>query len=190
MKNREVAELLNKIADYLELKEDAFRVRAYRKAALVIDGLSEDIAEIAKKGPEALEELPGIGEGIAGKIMDFLEHGKSKALEELKKKNPIDMEELREIGGVGPKTILKLYRNLKVKNVKGLEKAAKQGRIREIGGLGPTVEKNILKSIEFSKRSKGRALLGYALPLAEQIAEALRQLREVKRVDVGGSLRR
>ncbi|MBI2107954.1 DNA polymerase/3'-5' exonuclease PolX [Candidatus Woesearchaeota archaeon] len=190
MKNREVAELLNKIADYLELKEDAFRVRAYRKAALVIDGLSEDIAEIAKKGPEALEELPGIGEGIAGKIMDFLEHGKSKALEELKKKTPINMEELGEIGGVGPKTILKLYRKLSVKNVKDLEKAAKQGRIREIGGLGPTVEKNILKSIEFSKRSKGRALLGYALPLAEQIAEALRQLREVKRVDVGGSLRR
>ncbi len=190
MKNHEVAELLNKIADYLELEEDTFRVRAYRKAALVIEGLSEDIDEIAKKGIEALEELPGIGEGIAKKIIDFLENGKSKHLEELKKKTPIDMEGLRELGGVGPKTILKLYKKLKVKNVKELEKAAKQGKIREIEGLGPVVEKNILKSIEFSRKSKGRVLLGYALPAAEQIVERLRQMKEVQRADVGGSLRR
>src|SRR3989338_6599782 len=190
MKNREVAELLNKIADYLELEEDTIRVRAYRKAALVIEGLSEDIAEIAKKGIEALEELPGIGEGIAKKIMDFLDNGKSKHLEELKKKTPIDMEGLRELGGVGPKTILKLYKKLKVKNVRELEKAAKQGKIKEIEGLGPVVEKNILKSIEFSRKSQGRVLLGYALPAAEQIVESLRQLQEVQKADIAGSLRR
>src|SRR3989338_8350456 len=190
MKNREVAELLNKIADYLELEEDTFRVRAYRKAALVIEGLSEDIEEIAKKGIEALEELPGIGEGIAKKIIDFLENGKSKHLQELKKKTPIDMEGLRELGGVGPKTILKLYKKLKVKNVRELEKAAKQGKIKEIEGLGPVVEKNILKSIEFSRKSKGRVLLGYALPTAEKIVEMLREFKEVQRADIGGSLRR
>ena len=99
MKNHEVAELLNKIADYLELQEDTFRVRAYRKAALVIAGLSEDIWEIAKKGSKALEELPGIGEGIAKKIIDFLENGKSRYLAELKKKTPIDMEQFGEIEG-------------------------------------------------------------------------------------------
>lgn len=190
MKNHEVAELLNKIADYLELQEDTFRVRAYRKAALVIEGLSEDIAEIAEKGSEALEELPGIGEGISGKIADFLQNGKSKYLEELKKKTPIDMEGLRELGGVGPKTILKLYKKLKVKNVNDLEKAAKQGKIREIEGLGPTVEKNMLKSIEFSRKSRGRVLLGYALPAAEQIVERLRQLKEVQKAGIAGSLRR
>ena len=190
MKNHEVAELLNKIADYLELQEDTFRVRAYRKAALVIAGLSEDIWEIAKKGSKALEELPGIGEGIAKKIIDFLENGKSRYLAELKKKTPIDMEQFGEIEGIGPKTILKLYKKLKVRNVKDLEKAAKQGKIKEIEGLGPTAEKNMLKSIEFSRKSKGRVLLGYALPAAEQIVESLRQLQEVQKADIAGSLRR
>lgn len=190
MKNHEVAELLNKIADYLELEEDTFRVRAYRKAALVIEGLSEDIEEIAKKGIEALEELPGIGEGIAKKIVDFLQNSKSKYLEELKKKTPIDMEGLGEIEGIGPKTILKLYKKLKIKNVKELEKAAKQGKIKEIEGLGPTIEKNILKSIEFSRKSKGRVLLGYALPIAEQIVGRLKQLKYAQNADIGGSLRR
>src|SRR3989338_2208726 len=103
MKNIEVAELLNEIADYLEFADEPFKVRAYRKAALVIEGLSEDIEEVWKEN--RLEELPGIGEGIAKKIDDFLKNGKSKHLEELKKKTPVDMEELSKIAGLGPKTI-------------------------------------------------------------------------------------
>ena len=48
MKNLEVAELLNEIADYLEFADDTFRVRAYKKAALVIEGISEDIEQVWK----------------------------------------------------------------------------------------------------------------------------------------------
>ena len=124
MKNLEVAELLNELADYLEFEEDSFRVRAYRKAALVIEGLSEDIRQVWKEN--RLEELPGIGEGIAKKIDEFLKTGRLKYLGELKKKTPVDMEALGRIEGIGPKTILKLYKELKVKNVTDLEKAAKQ----------------------------------------------------------------
>ena len=75
MKNLEVAKLLNEIADYLEFADDTFRVRAYRKAALVIEGLSEDIEQIWKN--RKLEDLPGVGEGIAKKIDDFLKTGHS-----------------------------------------------------------------------------------------------------------------
>ena len=126
MKNIEIAEILNEIADYLEFSTDAkdrFKIRAYRKAALVIEGLSEDIEEVWKEN--RLEELPGIGEGIAKKIDEFLKTGKLKHLEELKKKTPVDMESLCRIEGIGPKTILKLYRQLKVRTVEDLEKAAK-----------------------------------------------------------------
>ncbi|MBI2101378.1 DNA polymerase/3'-5' exonuclease PolX [Candidatus Woesearchaeota archaeon] len=191
MKNIEVAELLNEIADYLEFGTDAkdrFKIRAYRKAALVIEGLSEDIEQVWKEG--RLEDLPGIGEGIAKKIDEFLRTGKLKHLDELKKKTPVDMEGLGKIEGVGPKTILKLYRELKIKDVAGLEKAAKQGKIQKIEGLGPIVEQNILKSIEFSRKSRERVPLGFALASAEEVVRMLKTLKEVQKASIAGSTRR
>src|SRR3989338_6278280 len=188
MKNLEVAELLNEIADYLEFQNEPFKIRAYRKAALVIEGLSEGIMQVWEEN--RLEELPGIGEGIAKKIDDFLRNGKSKYLEELKKSTPVNVEELGSIAGVGPKTIMKLYRHLKVKNMADLERAAKQGKIRKIGGLGPTVEQNILKSIEFAKKTKQRVPLGFALSSAEEVAKTLKSCNHVIRVSIAGSTRR
>ena len=188
MKNIEIAALLNEIADYLEFRNEPFKVRAYRKAALMINGLSEDIWQIWKDNK--LKELPGIGEGIAKKIDDYLKNNKSKYLDELKKKTPVDMEQLGAIEGIGPKTIMRLYRELKVKNVKDLEKAAKEGKIQKIKGLGPVAEKNILKSIAFAKNSSKRVPLGFALSDAEEIVSTLKTLKEVKRVNIAGSARR
>ena len=94
MKNLEVAGLLNEIADYLEFDEEPFKVKAYRKAALTISGLSEDIEHLWKNNK--ITELPGIGEGIAKKIVEFLENNKSEYLQELKKSTPIDVENLRK----------------------------------------------------------------------------------------------
>src|SRR3989344_8233899 len=188
MKNLEVAELLNEIADYLEFQNEPFKIRAYRKAALVIEGLSEDIMQVWKD--DKLEDLPGIGEGIAKKIDDFLRNGRSKYLEELKKSTPVNVEELGSIAGVGPKTIMKLYKHLKIRNLEGLEKAAKKGRIRKIEGLGQTMEQNILKSIEFAKRTKQRIPLGFALSSAEEVAETLKSCKDVMKVSIAGSTRR
>ncbi len=188
MKNLEVAELLNEIADYIEFAGEPFKVRAYRKAALVIGGLSEDIWQIWKEN--RLEELPGVGENIAKKIDEFLKTGKLKYFYELKKKTPVDMEALGRIEGIGPKTILKFYNELNVKNVDGLEKAAKQGKIKNIKGLGPVVEQNILKSIEFSRKSKERVPLGFALASAEQVVAMLKAMKEVERISIAGSTRR
>ena len=189
MKNHEVSELLNEIADYLEIRgELVFKIRAYRKAALVIEGLSEDIEEINKNGK--LEDISSVGEGLAKKIKEFLETGHLRYFEKLKKETPVDIEALGKVEGLGPKTILKLYKQLKVKNLKELEKAAKQRKIQKIEGLGPTVEKNILKGIEFAKVSGKRHLLGYALFTAEEIRERLKKLKEAGKVEIAGSLRR
>ncbi|MCH8329234.1 MAG: DNA polymerase/3'-5' exonuclease PolX [Nanoarchaeota archaeon] len=188
MKNHEIAELLNDIADLLEIQEVQFKPRAYRKSAFVIENLSEDIVEIWKKGK--LDDISSVGEGIAKKISDFLQNGKSSYLEKLKKQVPVDMDELGRVSGLGPKTIMKLYKKLNVKNIKDLEKAAKQKKIENIEGLGPTVEENILKSIEFAKASGKRFLLGSALDIAEEIKNKLKKLKEVNKVEVAGSLRR
>jgi len=188
MKNLEVSELLNEIADYLEFADEPFKVRAYKKAALLIEGLSEDIGQVWKEN--RIEELPGVGEGIAKKIDEFLRTGKLKYLGELKKKTPVDMEQLGTIEGIGPKTILKLYKQLKVKTVADLEKAAKQGKIQQIEGLGPIVEQNILKSIEFARKTSERVPLGFALSSAEEVVKMLKTLKEVNRVSIAGSTRR
>lgn len=188
MKNLEIAEKLNKMAELLELNEVEFKPRAYRKAAMTIESLSEDIEKIAEQ--DKLEELPGIGKNIAQKIKDMIKTGTFKAYEELKKKTPIKVDELEAIWGLGPKTVKKLYKELGIKTLKDLEKAAKQGKIRNIEGLGPTVEENILKGIEFSKKDKGRVLLGFALPSAQEIINRLKKLTEVNQISLAGSLRR
>ena len=67
MKNREVADLLLKIADGLDLSgENFFKIRAYRKAGNVIKDLPEDIEKIYKDGN--LTTIEGVGSGIAKKI--------------------------------------------------------------------------------------------------------------------------
>ncbi|MEK6948961.1 MAG: DNA polymerase/3'-5' exonuclease PolX [Nanoarchaeota archaeon] len=189
MKNHEVAELLRRIAELLEIKgELVFKIRAYEKAALVIENLEEDIEELWKQGK--LEEIPGVGEGLAKKISKYLEKGKLDYYEELKKQIPVDMEELGRVSGLGPKTILKLYKKLNVKNIKDLEKAAKSHKIQNIEGLGQTVEQNMLKSIEFAKTSGKRFLLGHALDIAEELKSRIQKLNEVDKVEIAGSLRR
>src|SRR3989338_14751 len=189
MKNHEVAELLRNIAQLLEIKgELVFKIRAYEKAALVIDNLDEDIEEVWKQGK--LDDIPGVGEALTQKIGEFLETGKLEYYEKLKKEVPVNMEELGRVPGLGPKTIMKLYKQLKVKNLEDLEKAARQKKIENIEGLGPTVEENILKSIDFARASGKRFLLGTALDIAEEIKDRLKKINYVDKVEVAGSLRR
>ena len=189
MKNYEVASLLRNIAQLLEIKEEmVFKIRAYEKAALVIENLDEDIEEVWKKGK--LDDIPGVGEALTKKISEFLETGKLGYYEKLKKAVPVNMEELGSVSGLGPKTIMKLYKKLNVKNIKDLEKAAKKHKIQKIEGLGPIVEENILKSIEFAKASGKRFLLGTALDIAEEIKNKLKKLKDVNKIEVAGSLRR
>ena len=178
MKNHEVAELLRNIAQLLEIKgELIFKIRAYEKAALVIENLDEDIEDVWKKGK--LDDIPGVGEALTKKISEFLETGKLEYYEKLKKQVPVNMEELGKVSGLGPKTIMKLYNELNVKNLKDLEKAAKQKKIEKIEGLGEVVEENILKSIDFAKSTGNRFLLGTALDIGEEVKDRLKKLNYV-----------
>ncbi len=191
MKNFEIAKILYNIAVYLEMEGEFFKPRAYEKAARSIEALTEDISEIYKKGDiKSLMEIPGVGENIALKIEELILTGKLKYYEELKKKIPVDVEGLTSIESVGPKRVKILYKNLKIKTVEDLEKAAKTHKIRELEGFGEKSEEKILKGIEFFKKGQGRFLIGYALPILRDIQRQLEKLPEVKRVVIGGSTRR
>lgn len=186
--NKKVADILNEIADILELEGVRFKPRAYRNAAMAVESMAEDIEEIAKQ--DKLDDIPGVGKSIAQKIDEIVKTGHLKYLEKLKKKVPVKVKELMDIEGIGPKTIKKLYKRFGVKNRKELEAAAKKQKIRKLKGFGETVETKILKSIKFAKKTKGRLLLGYVLPEAEAIVQQLKSSGTIKKISLAGSLRR
>jgi DNA polymerase (family 10) len=191
MKNHEIAKIFYEIAYFLEMEGVKFKPYAYEKAALTLEGLEKDIEEIYKKeGFEGLRRIPGVGESIAKKIEEYLKTGKIQYYEDYKKKYPINLDELMGIEGLGPKRLKILYEKLGIRNLKELEEAIKNHKIAILPGFGEKTEKNILEAIEFAKRSKGRFLLGEILPRVKEIYEKLRNLKEVERIDLVGSIRR
>lgn len=191
MKNQEIAQILYKIASYLEMEDVVFKSIAYQKVALNLETLKEDVEEIYKKGgKEALKKIPGIGKNIAERIEEYLKTGKIKYYQDLKKKIPVNIEELTAVEGLGPKMVKILYQKLGIKNLKDLEKAAKAHKIAPLFGFGEKTEKNILEGIAFLKRSKGRFLLGEILYQVKEIEEKLKNFKEVEQINVAGSLRR
>ncbi len=194
MYNSQIAELFEEIADMLSLdekKDRKFEVLAYRRAAMIIGSLQEDVGDIyKKKGLEGLMELPGVGKGIAGAIKEFIGTGKMQKYEEFKKKYPVDFKNLTRIQGLGPKRAFKLYKELKVRNIEDLKKSIAKHRIRELVGFGARSEEEISKGIEMLESRKGRMTLGIALPEAEALANKLKGSGLVDRVAIAGSTRR
>ncbi len=189
MRNKELAEIFSRIADALEFKgEMAFKVIAYRKAARVLEDLTEDIEKIAQEGK--LETLPGIGEGIAKKIEEYLKTGKMKKYEEAVKGIPEGLLELLNIQNLGPKTLALAHRELGVKNLSDLKRVIEDGSLKDLFGMGEKKVENIKKGIELYEQGKSRMGIDTALTIAEEICEYLKKNPLVKRVSPSGSLRR
>ena len=189
MKNKDIAERFNEIADILELKgENVFRVNAYRRAAQNIEGLSRPIEDVAAEG--ALHELPGIGKDLAARIVEYLESGEIDFLNELQKEIPPVLLDMLRVPGIGPKTAVRLQKELNIGSLAELRQAALDHRIRELPKMKAKTEENILKGLEFLSRASGRASIGRAYPLAQRIVGELAALPAVKKVSLAGSLRR
>ncbi len=192
--NRKLSEMLDRIADMLSVDERGtvrFEVRAYRKAALSIAELDEDVRRVYRDGGQgALMEIPGIGAGISRSIIEYIERGRMRKYEMLKRRYPIDFESLTKIEGLGPKRVVSLYRLLGVKDVAGLRAALDKHRIRGLKGFGERSEEAIGRGISMLESARGRALLGDALPDAEFIVDKLRASGLAERVEIAGSIRR
>lgn len=190
MDNRDVARRFEELADILEfLGENAFKIRSYRRAARVLQDLTDNVAEMA--AADALRDLPGVGEGIAKKIKEYVETGKITRLEEAKKAAPPGIRDVLRVQSVGPKKAALLYRELGVSDLSALEKAAKEKRIRGLPGMGEKSEENILRGIRVARGTGGRMLLRAALDAAHVAMDELRARPGlVSRVFPAGSLRR
>lgn len=190
MINTLIAEILNEIADLLEIEEVEFKPRAYRRAAQTIESYPEDLADVYKKGGrKALDAIPGVGKGIAEKTEEIIKTGKLAYLEKLRKKIPIK-DEVLHVEGIGPKTAKQLYKKLGITTIKDLERAARSQKIRKLKGIGKKTEETILENIGFAKAGKGRMLIHTAMQDALHLTGGLRNRPEVKTVSIAGSLRR
>lgn len=188
MKNKEIADKLYEIADFLEMQGVDWKPRAYRRAAREIESLSEDIDDIHERG--GLEEIEGVGENIAEKIADFLETGEMDYYQELKEELPVDIEALTSVEGLGPKSVKKLYDELGITDLEELEKAAQKGEIAEVEGFGEKTQEKILDTVEKAKEGQERMLLGKAFPIAEDLRQKLEESEKFNKVTIVGSYRR
>ncbi|MBI4536522.1 MAG: DNA polymerase/3'-5' exonuclease PolX [candidate division NC10 bacterium] len=189
MSNLEIAALFTEIADYLEVKgENPFRVRAYRRAAQTLETLAEQASVLAERG--SLQEVPGVGKDLAGKIVEFLRSGRIEHLDRLRREIPAGVIDMLGVHGVGPKTAKLLYERLGVDSVEKLESLARTHQLAGLPGIQAKTEENILKGIAVWRSGRERTPIGTALGLAEAIVARIRELPEVEQIEPAGSLRR
>jgi len=188
MKNREIARLFSEIADMLEIREDnPFKVRAYRKAALNLEGCARNLEDLSRK---ELLEIPGVGEELATKIEEYLRTGSMSAHDKLKGEVPAGVFALLAVPGLGPKTAKTVHDRLRVASIEELEQAAAEHRLAGIPGIQQKTEENILKGIAALKRGRERQPLGRLLPAAEELVETLKKRASLERIEIAGSIRR
>lgn len=190
MENRNIAAIFYETADLMEIRgDDPFRIRSYRRAAEAVEGLPSRIADIAPDTKKLLE-IPGIGKGIAASIQQIVNEGNFALHAELLEKYRPTMLELLKIQGLGPKTIALIWDAFQVCDIEGVEKLAREGKIRTLPRMGEKHEQKILKGIEEYRRISGRFLLDAAERMADKIKEFLAEMPGIEKITAAGSLRR
>jgi DNA polymerase (family 10) len=189
MINAELSRVFDRIADLLEIDgADRFRVNSYRRAGRTIKDHAENVAQMCADG--RLTELPGVGKGTADRVKQYIETGRIDVLTELEAKLPEGLPDLLDIPGMGPKKVALAYTELGVAGIEDLKRVIESGELEQLPGLGKTSVEKLREGIAFLETSSGRTPLGEALPLAETLAEFVREMPGVERVEIAGSLRR
>ena len=190
MDNKSIATVLYETADMLEIDgQDSFRIRSYRNAAQAIESHSQQIRDIISE-PKRVLEIPGIGKGMLVNLQELFKDGRLAIQAELLKKYHPSMLQLLKIQGLGPKTIALIWSAYKVCDIDGVEKLAREGKIRELPRMGEKHEQKLLKAIEDYRRIGGRFLVDAAETEAAKLQEYLRKFPGFEKISPAGSLRR
>lgn len=192
MDNKQIAGVFEEMGDILEIKgESFFRVNAYRKGALTIANLADDLRKISKEGASEVAKIPGIGKALSEKIVELIETGKCEAHEKLKEGFAAGLLEMLKVRGLGPKKVKLFYEELEIDSIEKLKKAAESGALRDLPKMGEKSEAEILKAIEeFKQFSSDRAMVNEALLEAERYIEYMKEVSDIESIQYAGSLRR
>jgi DNA polymerase (family 10) len=189
--NPDVVRTLERVADLLEVKgENAFKVRAYRLAALQVENLGTELSELAAAGE--LRGVSGFGPAIAQKVEELVTTGRLAYLDRLEAEVPVSLLEICSLEGVGPRTAHMLWRQAGIESLATLEAAARCGALAGLPRMGARTVENILRALERhqgQQRARRRPREAVA-PLAGTLVEALRGLGGAARVELAGSYRR
>ena len=135
MNNAQIAQTFETIADLLDLKgEMIFKIRAYQRAASAIESLPVELEQMVKENKE-LKEIPGIGDAISKKIQELIATGSLRYYDKLKAEFPEGIIQLMHVPGIGPKTALRLSKELGISTVDDLERAIVEGRVASLPRL-------------------------------------------------------
>jgi len=149
MDNKEIARRFFRLAALMEVRgDDPFRLRSYRNAAEAIEVWPTSLKKIADEdGVTGLQEIPGIGKAIAGKVVDLLTKGTFDAWERLIAETPETVLDLLEIPGIGPKTAALLHQRFKVSSLEDLKKFVASGGLDMVDGIGPKTAERIKEAL-------------------------------------------
>jgi DNA polymerase (family X) len=190
MDNKAIANILYETADLLEIDgQDSFRIRSYRNAAQAIENHSQSIKELIAE-PKQVLAIPGIGKSMLRNLQELFTNGKLAVQTELLEKYHPSMLQLLKIQGLGPKTIALIWSAYKVSDVDGVEKLAREGKIRELPRMGEKHEAKLLKAIEDYHRISGRFLIDAGETESEKLIEYLKKYAGIDKITPAGSLRR
>src|SRR5690242_1944566 len=190
MDNKAIAGILYETADLLEIDgQDSFRIRSYRNAAQAIESHAHQIKEIIGD-PKQVLAIPGVGKGMLTNLQELFNTGKLAVQAELLAKYHPSMLQLLKIQGLGPKTIALIWSAYKICDVDGVEKLAREGKIRELPRMGEKHEAKLLKAIEDYRRIGGRFLIDSAEVECEKITSYIEKLEGIDKITPAGSLRR
>ncbi|MEE3167939.1 MAG: DNA polymerase/3'-5' exonuclease PolX [Chloroflexota bacterium] len=189
--NEQIAELFENMGSLLEMKGDTiFKIRAYQRAARIIEQLSSPLAQAVENG-EDLTKIPGVGKAISEKITEFIGTGQVAAYQRLLEELPTGVLDLKDIPGIGPKTAVAIGVELGISTSQGVAEAAADGRLAGLPRIGQKAADRILRHIEAFQAIGSRTPIGQALPIAEEVIAALRkQCPEIGPLFPAGSLRR
>jgi len=145
MDNEAIARRFYRLSALMEVRgDDPFRLRSYRNAAEAIEVWPTPLKDIAEKeGMEGLQEIPGVGKAIAGKVIDLLKKGSFDAWDRLVKETPESVLDLLEIPGIGPKTAALLHQRFKVSSLSDLKAFVASGGLDMVDGIGPKTAERI-----------------------------------------------
>ena len=149
MDNKEIARRFYRLAALMEVRgDDPFRLRSYRNAAEAIEVWPTSLKQIVEKeGVAGLQEIPGVGKAIAGKVIDLLNKGTFDAWERLVAETPETVLDLLEIPGIGPKTAALLHQRFKVSSLTDMKTFVASGGLEMVDGIGPKTAENIKKAL-------------------------------------------
>lgn len=188
MTNKEISRALKLTAALGELHdENPFKLKSLTNAAFQID--RSDVV-LEGKSLEELLQIPGIGKGIALKILELEQTGTTEELTHYVSITPHGIIELLNVKGIGPKKVAQLWRELEIETPGELLYACNENRLVELKGFGAKTQASILQALEYRLANQGKLHFAEAEMVAHEAIQVIRKAEFELQIEATGSIRR